>query len=123
MMRLFFLTGDGILGALAGTHAATGAGLFIDFIIVKVFANTGSTFLVFDMGIVLIAKIIDGRHHRIGSRRPQAAKGGLGDHIAQLLEELDITLFAVAFADGGQNLQHALDAFPAGITLSTGFLF
>jgi len=74
--------------------------------------------LVADVGFPLVTEVADHRQHRVGGRLAEAAERGLLDHLAELLEALDVALFTFAGADALDDLEHALGADPAGRALA-----
>jgi hypothetical protein len=57
---LLFFACNAFLRTIAGTQTATGAGLRIDAVGDKVFADTGGACPIYDVGVILIPEIFEG---------------------------------------------------------------
>ena len=81
----------------------------------------GGTFLIPDVGLILLPEIPNGGQDRVGGGLAQAAQRTILDADAQLFQQLDVPLLSFPFADSVEDLHHAGGANPAGDALAAGF--
>ena len=74
---------------VAGAQAAALAFVRND-VVQQVGTDAGRTFLVFNMGLVFVAEVVNSAQYGIGSRLAQAAKSRQFNIIGQILEEIEI---------------------------------
>ena len=85
-------------------------------------ADAGFAVVVADVGLELVAEVADVAEHRVGRRLAEAAEGGVLDGLAEFDERLDVAFLALAVADAGDDLEHALGADAAGRALAAALL-
>ena len=83
-------------------------------------AALGPAVLVAHVLFVFLAEIFDGGKHGVGGAVPQAAERTGHDHLAHLLEPLDVAFFPEAGRDLVQELVHLPGADAAGRALAAG---
>ena len=76
----------------------------------------------FDVGFELIAEVPDGGEDRVRGRLTETAERAVLDSVAQLFEFLDVALFALAFDDAVEDLEHPLRAEAAVDTFTAALL-
>ena len=81
----------------------------------------GGTFLIPDVGLILLPEIPNGGQDRVGRGLAQATQRTILDADAQLFQQLDVPLLSFPFADSVEDLHHAGGANPAGDALAAGF--
>ena len=121
-VRLLLLAADAARGALLGAERAAGAGLGVDVVGDQRLALAGRAALLVDVRLVLLAEVLDGGEHRVGRRAAEGAERAVDDVVAELLEQLDVALAAVAGDDAVEHLEHALGAEAAGHALAARLL-
>ena len=78
--------------------------------------------MVANMGLVFITEELDGSQHGICRRTSQRSQRSVLHHAADFLKQLDIALFAAAFANLVENVAHLPQAFAARRAFSAAFL-
>ena len=69
-----------------------------------------------------LAEVLDGGENRVGRGAAERAQRAVHDVVAELLEQLDVAVAAVAVLDAVQDLEHALGAQTAGHALAAALL-
>ncbi len=77
-------------------------------------ADAGRAALVVDVGHVLVAEELQGAEHRVGRGLAQPAQAGVLDHVAQVLQQLQVGVGAPPVGDAAQQVVHLGRADPAG---------
>ena len=119
---LLQLAGDSADGALLGTQRAADALVCIDGVGQQSGALLCGALLVVDMILILVTEVTDGGQNGVGSSLAQAAQSAVLNGNAQLFQQLDVAVLALAVDDALQDLTEALGADTAVDTLTAGFL-
>jgi len=122
VVRILLSTLNRIGGTFLSAQCTPGTFICVDGIRQQIFADTGWAMFVVNVGLVLIAKMANGRQHRIRSRLPQPAQRSTLDSLANSLQLFDIIWVGAALANSINNVQHPRYTDAAWNAFSARFL-